>query len=106
MRSGSLLDQSAGTDDYWCRFEARLCTLPETKDDAEARADLVATAWALRSSNGAAAPEAFAELAYRLRYDLGPTVPLDTLADVRESLEVERERLLGQGVSAELLGLS
>ncbi|GAA4363034.1 hypothetical protein [Nocardioides caricicola] len=107
MRCESLLGQSAGTGDYWYRFEARLRALPATEDDAEARADLIATAHALRSSDGDAAdPEAFADLAYRLRHQFGSTVSSETLADVRNSLEIERDRLLGQGVSPELLGLS
>ena len=49
-------------------------------------------------------PEGYADLAYRMRFELGPLVSPATLAEVKATSASERERLLAKGVSPQLLG--
>lgn len=48
---------------------------------------------------------AYVRAAYRLRFELGPTVALETLEQVRRDSEADAVRLLAEGVSPRLLGL-
>lgn len=48
---------------------------------------------------------AYVRAAYRLRFELGPTVAPETLEQVRRANDADAARLLAQGVSPRLLGL-
>lgn len=48
---------------------------------------------------------AYVRAAYRLRFELGPTLSRSTLSQVRREQEELAARLLAEGVSPRLLGL-
>ena len=48
---------------------------------------------------------AYVRAAYRLRFELGPTIAPATLEQVRRDEDALRDRLLVEGVSRRLLGL-
>lgn len=106
MLANPIRDGAPDGDVFWHRFDARLRERPETATDRSARADLTETAWVAFSSapSSGLAAEELADVSYRLRHGLGPTIAPDAIAEVKLGLETERERLLREGVSPELLG--
>jgi hypothetical protein len=99
------VDGAAAT--YWREFETRLGSLPSTEDDAIARNDLTASACSIAGEGASTVvgAAAYAELAHRLRYDLGSTIAPSTLDEVARLQMAEAADLLAAGVSPETLGL-
>lgn len=93
--------------EFWSAFEQRLATKPRLSEDADTLHDLLRTAYADATSRpeSSATPEEYADVVYRLRFGLGPTVAVQTLEEVRQAHEVEALRLIAEGVDPRLLGL-
>lgn len=93
---------------YWGAFERQLATKPCLVDRPDLVRELTCAAHlnSTRRASSHLGPEEYAELAYRIRFGLGPMVSASTLDDVRKAHEQEALSLIAEGVSPRLLGLA